>query len=59
MERINFQTIFLSFIAIPIISIVSIWIAYLYIVIFMISIGWVKKKPTSSANEVSSKKEHI
>lgn len=56
MERINIQATFLSIIAIPIITIVSIWIAYLYIGIFILSIGWAKKKPTSSANEVSKKK---
>lgn len=44
MKRINFQTTFLSMITIPMISTVNVWLAYLYIFIFMVSIGWERKQ---------------
>lgn len=44
MKRINMQATFLAMLAIPIISEVDVWFAYLYITIFMLSIGWERSK---------------
>ncbi|WP_314576897.1 hypothetical protein [Enterococcus gilvus] len=50
MKRLNFQTILLSMIAIPVFTLVNIWLAYGYILLFFLVIGWEKKKPTEGAD---------
>ncbi|WP_176281380.1 hypothetical protein [Enterococcus sp. 12F9_DIV0723] len=50
MKRLNFQTILLSMIAIPVFTLVNIWLAYGYILLFFLVIGWEKKKPTVGAD---------
>lgn len=50
MKKINLQTILLSMIAIPVFTLVNIWLAYGYILLFFLVIGWEKKKPTREAD---------
>lgn len=55
MKRINLATTIMSMIAVPVISKFNMIVAYGYIGIFLIVIGWEKKKPTSDATEISQK----
>lgn len=50
MKKINLQTILLSIITIPVFTLVNIWLAYGYILLFFLVIGWEKKKPTREAD---------
>lgn len=50
MKKINLQTILLSMIAIPVFTLVNIWLAYGYILLFFLVIGWEKKKPAEGAD---------
>lgn len=44
MKRLNFQTILLSMIAIPVFTLVNIWLAYGYILLFFFSDRMGKEK---------------
>ncbi|GAA2917281.1 hypothetical protein ACWOCJ_08455 [Enterococcus pseudoavium] len=50
MKKINLQTILLSIITIPVFTLVNIWLAYGYILLFFLVIGWEKKKPAERAD---------
>ncbi|WP_251868252.1 hypothetical protein [Enterococcus malodoratus] len=50
MNRLNFQTILLPMIAIPVFTLVNIWLAYGYILLFFLVFGWEKKKPAEGAD---------
>lgn len=50
MKKIYLQTILLSMIAIPVFTLVNIWLAYCYILLFFLAIGWEKKKPAEGAD---------
>lgn len=50
MKQINLATTIICMLAIPVFSKFSMLAAYGYIGIFLIAIGWEKKKPTEGAD---------
>lgn len=50
MKQINLATTIMCMLAVPVISSYNIIFAYGYIAIFLLAIGWEKKKPTEKAD---------
>lgn len=50
MKQINLATTIMCMLAVPVITQVNIIFAYAYIAIFLVAIGWEKKKPTREAD---------
>ncbi|MDT2460919.1 hypothetical protein [Enterococcus avium] len=50
MKQINLATTIMCMLAVPIISSFNLLAAYGYIGIFLLAIGWEKKKPTEGAD---------
>lgn len=51
MKQINLATTIMCMLAVPVISSYNIIFAYGYIAIFLLAIGWEKKKPTGATPE--------
>lgn len=51
MKRINFQATLLSILAIPVFTLTNVWLAYAYILVFLVTVGWEGKVRTGNGDE--------